>query len=98
MWGFQAWNAAPIVDGHVIANPETVATAIRIGSPASWEGAKAARDDSGGLIDKVTDDDILDAYRFLAAKVFSYPSEVSKCLLSPVAWESPSVFLPLVVP
>jgi threonine synthase len=68
LWGFQAAGAAPFVAGHPIAKPETIATAIRIGKPASWDLAVAARDDSGGLIDAVTDDQILDAYRILADK------------------------------
>ena len=67
MWGFQAAGAAPIVQGAPVANPETIATAIRIGNPASWEQAVAARDDSGGRIDAVTDKEILAAYRMLAA-------------------------------
>ena len=67
MIGFQAAGAAPIVLGHPVAKPETVATAIRIGNPASWKQAVAARDESGGLIDIVTDDEILDAYRMLAS-------------------------------
>jgi threonine synthase len=66
MWGFQAEGAAPIVRDEVVPNPETIATAIRIGNPASWSGAVAARDDSGGLIDMVSDEQILDAYRLLA--------------------------------
>ena len=66
MWGFQAAGAAPFVAGHPIENPETLATAIRIGNPASWDLAIAARDDSGGLISSVTDEQILDAYRLLA--------------------------------
>jgi len=66
MWGFQAAGAAPFVAGHPIDKPETIATAIRIGNPASWDLAVAARDDSGGLIDSVTDEQILGAYRLLA--------------------------------
>ncbi len=66
MLGFQAAGAAPLVVGRPIEKPQTVATAIRIGNPASWEGAVAARDSSGGLIDAVTDAEILAAYRFLA--------------------------------
>lgn len=68
MWGFQAAGAAPLVLGSPIPKPETIATAIRIGNPASWEQAIAARDESGGLIDSVTDEQILAAYRLLAAK------------------------------
>ena len=68
MWGFQAAGSAPIVTGAPVAKPETIATAIRIGNPASWEQAEAARDESGGMIDSVTDEQILAAYRLLAAK------------------------------
>jgi len=66
MFGFQAAGAAPIVAGHPIDHPDTVASAIRIGNPASWYGATAAAAESGGLIEAVTDDEILSAYRFLA--------------------------------
>ena len=69
MWGFQAQGAAPIVYGEVFDAPETIATAIRIGNPASWDGAVAARDESGGRIEAVTDEEILDAYRFMSTKV-----------------------------
>lgn len=69
MFGFQAAGAAPLVLGHPVAEPETIATAIRIGAPASWDGAIGARDESGGLIDAVTDDEILDAYSILAREV-----------------------------
>ena len=68
MWGFQAEGAAPIVRGAPVANPETIATAIRIGNPASWEFAVAARDESGGMIDMVSDDQILEAHLALAAR------------------------------
>ena len=68
MWGFQAAGAAPIVQGAPVPKPETIATAIRIGNPASWQQAEAARDESGGMIDSVTDEQILAAYRLLAAK------------------------------
>ncbi len=68
MWGFQAAGAAPIVLGEPVANPETVATAIRIGNPASWKGATAARDESDGLIEAVSDDEILAAYGLLARR------------------------------
>jgi threonine synthase len=67
MLGFQAEGAAPIVRGEPIAQPETIATAIRIGNPASWKGAVAARDESGGLIETVTDEEILEAYHLLAS-------------------------------
>src|ERR1051325_2057147 len=66
MFGFQAAGAAPIVDGHAIADPQTVATAIRIGNPASWQPAKDAIQESSGHIDKVTDEEILAAYTLLA--------------------------------
>ena len=69
MWGFQAAGAAPFVAGRPISEPETVATAIRIGAPASWNLAVTARDDSGGLIDAVTDEQILEAQKKLAADV-----------------------------
>ncbi len=69
MWGFQAAGAAPIVFGEVFDEPETIATAIRIGNPASWDGAVTARDESGGRIEAVTDDEILAAYRLLSEKV-----------------------------
>ncbi|HVM25403.1 MAG TPA: threonine synthase [Candidatus Limnocylindrales bacterium] len=65
MLGFQAEGAAPIVRGEPVEAPETVATAIRIGNPASWDGAIAARDESGGLIETVTDDEILEAQRMI---------------------------------
>ncbi len=66
MMGFQAEGAAPIVRGHAIEKPETIATAIRIGNPASWKRAEAARDESGGMIDMVTDEEIINAYKMLA--------------------------------
>ncbi|WFE30253.1 threonine synthase [Solwaraspora sp. WMMD791] len=69
MFGFQASGAAPIVTGEVVRAPSTIATAIRIGNPASWTKALDARDTSGGLIDAVTDRDILAAYRLLAREV-----------------------------
>ncbi len=79
MWGFQAAGSAPIVLGHVVTNPDTIATAIRIGNPASWKQALDARDSSGGLIDSVTDEEILSAYRLVAAKegVFVEPSSAA---------------------
>jgi threonine synthase len=66
MFGFQAAGSAPIVDGHPIADPQTVATAIRIGNPASWQGATNALQESNGHIDKVTDEEILFAYKLIA--------------------------------
>ena len=76
MMGFQAEGSAPIVRGYPIEHPETVATAIRIGNPASWDKAVAARDQSGGVIDMVSDDQILSAQRLLAAKggIFGEPA------------------------
>ncbi len=79
MFGFQAAGAAPIVLGHPVEEPETVATAIRIGNPASWKRAEAARDESAGLIETVTDDEILAAYRELAARegIFCEPASAA---------------------
>ena len=79
MWGFQAAGAAPIVLGHPVDHPETVATAIRIGNPASWEQAVAARDESGGRIEAVTDEQILDAHRYLSSEegVFVEPGSAA---------------------
>ena len=79
MYGYQAAGAAPIVRGAPVAEPETVATAIRIGNPASWKGAVAARDESGGAIEAVSDDEILDAYSFLARceGVFAEPASAA---------------------
>src|SRR5436305_13652132 len=68
MLGFEAAGAAPIVRNEVVPNPETVATAIRIGNPASWEYAIEARDESGGTIDSVTDEEILEMYQLLAQR------------------------------
>ena len=67
MMGFQAAGSAPIVLGHPVEKPETIATAIRIGNPASWKQAEAARNESGGVIDTVTDDEILEAYKMTAS-------------------------------
>jgi threonine synthase len=80
--GWQAAGAAPLVVGHPIENPETVATAIRIGNPASWKGAIAARDESGGAIDSVTDDEILEAYRLLAQEEGIFPEPVGAVSLA----------------
>ena len=79
MCGFQAAGSAPIVHGKPIKNPETIATAIRIGNPASWQQAVAARDESGGLIDMVTDEEILKAYQLLADRegVFVEPASAA---------------------
>jgi threonine synthase len=79
MLGFQASGAAPLVHGEPVAHPETIATAIRIGNPASWEAAIAARDESGGEIQSITDAQILDAYKLLAATegVFVEPASAA---------------------
>lgn len=79
MWGFQAAGAAPIVNGAPVSDPETIATAIRIGNPASWDYAVAARDESEGLIESVTDEQILAAYHFLASRegVFVEPASAA---------------------
>ena len=79
MWGFQAEGAAPIVRGEIVREPDTVATAIRIGNPASWTLAENARDESGGLIDLVTDDEILEAQRELARRegIFVEPASAA---------------------
>lgn len=79
MVGFEAEGAAPIVRGEVVTKPETIATAIRIGNPASWKLAVAARDESGGLIDFVTDAEILSAYQLLSGKegVFVEPASAA---------------------
>jgi threonine synthase len=79
MLGFQAEGAAPIVRGYPIKNPRTIATAIRIGNPASWKQAEAARDESGGLIDMVSDKKIIEAYKLLAAKegIFVEPASAA---------------------
>lgn len=69
MWGFQAEGASPLVKGYPVDEPETIATAIRIGKPASWDQAIEARDSSGGVIEAVTDEQILTAHRILSAEV-----------------------------
>jgi len=79
MLGFQAAGAAPMVLGHPVEHPDTVATAIRIGNPANWHSARAAADESGGGVFSVTDEEILDAYRFLASTeaVFCEPASAA---------------------
>ena len=79
LMGFQAEGAAPIVRGHVIDKPETVASAIRIGNPASWQKAVKARDESGGVIDMVSDEEILTAQRLMATKggIFGEPASAA---------------------
>ena len=79
MWGYQAEGAAPIVRGEPVADPQTVASAIRIGNPASWSSAVSARDESHGAIDLVTDAEILEAYRLMAQKegIFAEPASAA---------------------
>jgi threonine synthase len=79
MLGFQAAGAAPIVAGHPIDDPQTIATAIRIGRPASWYGATSAASESGGGISAVEDSEILEAYRFLAQSesIFCEPASAA---------------------
>lgn len=79
MIGFQAEGASPIVQGRIFEKPETIATAIRIGNPASWKKAEQARDESGGLIDSVTDDEILEAYKMVSSLegVFCEPASAA---------------------
>ncbi|MBI5221758.1 MAG: threonine synthase [Candidatus Magasanikbacteria bacterium] len=79
MIGFQAEGAAPIVRGHPIEKPETIATAIRIGNPASWKTAVAAAEESQGFIDMVTDSEILEAYKLVAAQegIFCEPASAA---------------------
>jgi threonine synthase len=79
LMGFQAAGAAPIVLDHIVEDPQTVASAIRIGNPASWKSAVAARDESGGNIDSVTDEQILDAYQRLAREegIFCEPASAA---------------------
>ncbi|MES0278202.1 MAG: threonine synthase [Dehalococcoidales bacterium] len=79
MMGFQAEGAAPIVRGHIVEKPETIASAIRIGNPASWQKAEAARDESGGVIDMVSDGEIMAAYHKMAsaAGIFGEPASAA---------------------
>ncbi len=79
MCGFQAAGSAPIVLGEPVLEPETIATAIRIGNPASWRSAEAARDESGGVIEAVTDEEILEAYALLASEegIFAEPASAA---------------------
>jgi threonine synthase len=95
MWGFQAAGAAPIVLGHPVDDPDTIATAIRIGNPASWRQAEVARDDSGGRIESVTDEQILAAHRLLSARegIFVEPgsaASVAGLLQAAAAGEVPA--------
>lgn len=79
MIGIQAEGAAPIVLNHIVDNPQTIATAIRIGNPASWQKAVAARDESGGIIDMVSDEEIMSAHHLMAARagIFSEPASAA---------------------
>jgi threonine synthase len=79
MLGFQAAGSAPIVLGHVVEQPQTYATAIRIGNPASWKTAERARDESGGVIGMVTDHQIKEAYKLMARTegVFAEPASAA---------------------
>ena len=79
MFGFQAAGAAPLVHGAPVEQPETIASAIRIGNPARWEEAMDAMTSSGGAVAAVTDEEILDAYRFLASNegVFCEPASAA---------------------
>jgi len=79
MMGFQSAGAAPLVMGEVVTAPETLATAIRIGNPASWKGAEAARDESDGVIEAVTDEEIIESYRLVASLegVFAEPASAA---------------------
>ena len=93
MLGFQAYGAAPIVRGRVIAKPKTIATAIRIGNPASWHQAVAAREESGGAIEAVRDSQILEAYRLLAQRdgVFVEPASAAS-VAGLLAWARRGAF------
>ncbi|QQL44343.1 threonine synthase [Sulfuriroseicoccus oceanibius] len=88
VWGAQAEGAAPIVRGEVVTNPETVATAIRIGNPASWKGANEAIEQSGGMIRALSDDKLLEAQAWLAANegIFVEPASAASvgCLLAAI--------------
>ena len=83
--GFQAEGAAPIVKGEPVADPVSIASAIRIGNPASWKGALDARDQSGGVIDSVSDAEILEAYRLMARRegIFCEPASAASVALVP---------------
>lgn len=91
MMGFEAEGAAPIVRGQRVTEPRTIATAIRIGNPASWKRATAARDESGGIIDWVSDDEILAAYQLLATKegIFGEPASAAS-LAGLIKWAQKS--------
>lgn len=94
MWGFQAAGAAPFVAGHPIEKPETIATAIRIGKPASWDKAIAARDESNGLIEAVTDKEILFAQKFLAKEEGIFVEPASAASIAGLLKKHATKFLP----
>ena len=98
MLGFQAACSAPIVEKRVIKEPKTLATAIKIGNPASWKQAEAARDESGGLIDKVTDDEIVEAYRFLAGGVGVFVEPASAASVAGIMKKAKEGYFPKGVP
>ncbi len=93
MMGWQAEGAAPIVRREKVDCPKTIATAIKIGNPASWKSAEAARDESGGTIDMVTDEEILSAYSLLASKegVFVEPASAAS-LAGVIKWHERGLF------
>ena len=94
MIGFQAAGAAPIVEGHPIKDPKTLATAIKIGNPASWKQAEEARDSSGGLIDKVTDEEIVEAYKLLADTVGVFVEPASAASVAGVLKKNTEGYFP----
>ena len=98
MLGFQAAGSAPIVDGHVIKDPKTLATAIKIGNPASWKQAETARDESGGLIDKVTDDEIIETYKILAGCVGVFVEPASAASVAGVIKKAKHGYFPELEP
>ena len=93
MMGFQAAGAAPIVKGKIVKHPKTIATAIRIGNPASWKKAEAARDESKGVIQAVTDDEIIHAYRRIAASEGVFVEPASAASLAGLMKLAPSMDL-----
>ncbi|MBD3378882.1 MAG: threonine synthase [Candidatus Omnitrophica bacterium] len=98
MLGFQAAGACPIVTGKRVEKPETLATAIRIGNPASWKQAEKARDSSEGLIDMVTDDEIVGAYKFLASKVGVFAEPASAASVAGIFKKANEGYFPVPAP
>lgn len=96
MLGFQAAGSAPIVEKRVIKDPKTIATAIKIGNPASWKQAEAARDESGGLIEKVTDEEILEAYKLLAGSVGIFAEPASAASVAGIIKKAKEGYFPAV--